>query len=469
MKHFLTTALLLFCCCHETAPPPPIGDSDASKPPPHPPGSACGFTQSTFALPTTSGVSGAPFGALSGTTSCTNGTGSLAYQLLDMDGDGRADLLVTSTCDDPSVGVNAWLVFPSTASGFGAAQRFALPTFPAGCGKLALADVDGDLHLDLLVTSLCTDTSVGTTQWIVHRNTGSDFDANGTSFALPPGAASASFPSLEVDSPSCQAGHPAYAFYDVTGDAKADLVETAACDDATVGVAYWRVYPGDGAGVGAPITFGLPGGAAFVAPAAGDLDCQRTPVAPRYAVRDFDGDLAPDLVVTGSCVDALAGSTRWLVYANQKTSFATQPTTVDLPAFVGAPSGAYAALAGTTACTTGALTHAAYDVDGDLKPDLVVTRACGDPLTGVTQWLVYPNDGASFGAAAAYTLPAALGATSASPQGALTGALACGGTQQPAFGAAHLLGRELDVVLTSTCSDPGVGVSRWLTLAASCQ
>ena len=36
-------------------------------------------------------------------------------------------------------------------------------------------------------------------------------------------------------------------------------------------------------------------------------------------------------------------------------------------------------------------TYATLDIDGDLKPDLVVSRRCSDPDVGKTKWLVYEN------------------------------------------------------------------------------
>jgi hypothetical protein len=35
--------------------------------------------------------------------------------------------------------------------------------------------------------------------------------------------------------------------------------------------------------------------------------------------------------------------------------------------------------------------YAALDIDGDEKPDLVVSRRCTDPSVGKTKWLVYKS------------------------------------------------------------------------------
>jgi hypothetical protein len=449
--------------------PNQLPDSDGGLFSPHPIGSPCGFAETTFALPTVTGASSPALGALSGQTTCTSGTGALAWELVDLNGDGLVDLVVTSTCDDATVGRTGLLVYPNTGTGFGPAVRFALPAIAqtAGCASFALVDVDGDLLLDLVATSLCTDPTVGTSQWLVFKNVGGSFATAAASLPLPPGAAAGAYPSVEVDAPTCTAGKPAFAFYDLTADGKPDLVVTTACDDASVGVSHWRVYPGTGAGFGPAISFGLPGAGDFYAPLAGAMQCQGTLAAPAYALVDFDGDFLPDLVVTQSCADSAAGTSHWLVYPNQKTAFATSPTIVALPGFAGAPERAYGAVSGTTPCTNGSLGYALVDFDGDLKADLVVTSACGDAQTGVNQWLVYPGNGTAFTGPKSYGLPAALGATTKSPAASLTGSIACG-TPATAFDVARLVGAPLDLAVTASCSDPGAGVSRWLVFAPEC-
>lgn len=469
MKRALAAAACLVACQSETM-PNQLPDSDSGIYTQHPIGSPCGFNETTFALPSIAGASSPPLGVLSGQTNCTSGSGALGWELADMNGDGLVDLVVTSACDDATVGRTGLVVYPNTKTAFGSPLRFALPAIAQtpGCASFALVDVDGDLSLDLVATSDCNDASVGTSQWLVFRNVGGTFDTTAAPFALPPGAAAGAFPSIEVDAATCTAAKPAYAFYDVTGDGKPDVVETTACDDASVGVTHWRVYPGASGGVGAATSFTLPGAGDFYAPLAGTELCQGALAAPSYTVMDFDGDLRPDLVVTKSCSDLDAGASHWLVYPNQKTSFASTATTVDLPGIAGAPLGAYGATSGTTACTTGSLTHALVDFDGDLKADLVVTSACSDALTGVGQWLVYPGNGTSFGAPRSYALPAALGATSKLPAATLSGSIACG-APATAFGVSRLLGAPLDLVVTASCTDPGAGVSRWLAFAPSCQ
>ena len=93
-----------------------------------------------------------------------------AYALLDVTGDGWLDMLVYQVCGDLDVGTTHWLVHPGSASGFGAAQQFSLPTgygmfafenlaeprFDCGASKpaFALMELDGAPGIDLVVYTL---------------------------------------------------------------------------------------------------------------------------------------------------------------------------------------------------------------------------------------------------------------------------------------------------------------------------
>ncbi len=438
-------------------------------------GTGCGSTALSFVLPVPpAGIQGTPFPQISGSAACST-TSTFDYSVLDFNGDGREDLLVTQTCEDPNIGIGALLVYTNTGSAFAPAIQYALPALPTtpDCVQSALIDVDGDAQLDFVVTSLCTDTTVGTTRWLVYPNTGSAFDLSGQSYALPTNAALHAFPSVEVDVANCSLTQPAFAFYDITGDAIPDIVVTTACDDATIGITHWRVYPGTATGVTAPATFTLPGNSVFATPLSGVIACAQNAVStPSYSVVDFNGDSKPDLVVTQSCTDTNAGLAHWSVFTNDGTAFTEQPTFVPLPVLAQQPSGAFDALTASVPCSASAsltFNHTFVDFDGDLKPDIVATETCGDPLVGASYWLFMRNNGTSFDAPEVFELPAALDATKSNLANNLTGALACSGSSSTLqFGSTSLLGLPLDVVITASCSDPSVGVSRWLAFVPSC-
>ena len=449
-------------------------------------GGSCGLPPSPadFALPTTLSVPTGALTATSGTASCANG-GRFHWTLRDLDGDLQPDLVVDSACDDATVGDLVWRVYPNVGSGFGAPIRFALPqpALDPQCFAWTLVDADGDRRPDVVVTSSCTDATVGTTRWLVLPNTGAGFGA-AVPFALPANFASGAFAALESDAPACSPGpRPAYAFFDVDGDAKPDLVMTATCDDASIGTTAWRVHKNVGGGVAAqPTRLALPTKpavsiGAFTSPTGSAGACGAGRFVPRWSLVDLDGDLTPDLVVTGVCADPTVGATSWLFYRNAEGSFADAPARIAMPVIVGAPAAPFASLSSEPSCANannanananGQPGYALVDVDGDLRRDLLVTRACGDVTTGVTRWLVYRNTGGAFATTPTpFTLPALLGATAASPLG-LSGAASCAATPRPTFTSGYLARGRFDIVVTAACHDPTVGTSRWQIYEASC-
>lgn len=494
---FVGALLLAACARVETKPPPAEPSLEAGEDagitgvgtmpsaPAAEPAVACGYPTSgaAFTLPAILGLPLGAFTSIAGAVTCIDGR-PFRYALRDMDGDRQPDLVVTSACDDETIGLDAWNVYTNTGTGFATtAKRFALPQprLDPTCAKWELADVDGDLAPDLVVTSLCADSSVGITHWIVYRNGPTGFGAP-SPFALPAqandttGAFAAVGPVTTAD---CAKGHPGYAFLDVDGDRKPDLVITTACDNAQIGATAWRVYPSSGAGVGAsPILFPLPTKpfapiGTYASVTGGGPGCQAASAGPRYSVVDFDGDLKPDIVITEDCTDTAVGFTRWGLYRNSGSGFAPTPTAVALPVLPGVSAlHAFDALTAKPVCT-GTQQGPGFttvDVDGDLRPDLLVTRVCAEVTTGVSDWLFYRNDGGGLpSAGAALSLPASLGVTVATPL-TLDGAdAACTASPpRPAFVAMSLAHSKLDLVVTKACADATVGTSRWLLYEPSC-
>ena len=463
---------------NEDAPPIPPGPPGG----PPPPSAPCGFTTGPepFALPLVAGAPTGAFDETSGQVACATGGRSFSFYLLDMNGDQLPDLVVDGSCDDVTVGTSALLVYPNTGKGFGASQRFALPALPttAGCVADTFVDINGDLKPDLVVTSLCGDPTVGTSRWLVYLNGAGGFAASSQAFALPSGFGPGSFVKLEAATAVCGSmNQPAFAFFDLTGDSKPDLVVTSSCDDVSVGTSAWSLYAGNGTGVApSPAPFPLPISpsagqmGAFASPMSGNITCANGPASLRYALLDFDGNTTLDLMVTSACDDPTVGTTQWSVYPSSGSSFAANATSVALPVLAAAPAAALDTLGSSVACSgvAGNLAFTTVDANGDLRPDLVVTSACDDPTVGVSHWILYPNTKTGFGPAQAYTLPEiTLGATTSAPAG-LTGTLDCSGASSAAFVTGYLAPPSLDLIVTATCDDATVGASRWLLFAGAC-
>ena len=329
-------------------------------------GSGFASTPSAFALPTE--YAKGYFYDTSGSTYCDsyNGYARPAYQLMDMDGDGRLDLLVTGTCT----------------------------------GSLA-----GD------------DPAVGKTKWRVYRNTGSGFATTPSDYALPTDYANGYFygtsGSTYCDSYNGYA-RPAYQVRDMTADGLPDLVVMETCtgslagDDPAVGKTKWRVYAGGASGfASAPSDFALPTEYAkgYFYDTSGSTYCDSYNgyARPAYQLRDMDADGRPDLVVTETCTGSLAGDdpaagkAYWLVHAGGANGFSTSPVEWCLPGDYA--KGYFYDTSGSTYCDSyNGYARPAYttlDMDGNASPEMTVMETCtgslagDDPDVGKTKWLVY--------------------------------------------------------------------------------
>jgi hypothetical protein len=485
LAQLATVAAALMACADEAPKPPPAsGEGTSGGPtPPAPAGEACTFAQAPaeFALPIIPGLALGSFRTVTGKATCTNGR-EVDYELRDMNGDRQPDLVLRSACDDTTIGPLAWRVHFNTGTGFDAnPTRFDLPLpRPPACALVELADADGDLRPDLVTTSTCLDASVGTTRWILHRNNGAGFDA-AADFTLPPAPVKGAFTRFESESltAACPGGAPAYRTFDIDGDLKIDLVVPSACDDAFLATTTWRVYKGTGTGFDpTPSSFALPTFPApfrkmYADPRRGTADCGASPLARSYELADFDGDFAPDLLVTQQCNDATVGSTRWLFYRNEGTRLAPEPRSLELPILVGALGnhGAFHSTSSEAKCESYRPAFTIVDVTGDFKKDLLFTRSCNDPTSGVSRWLLYPQrtDGAFEKTPLTLTLPTVLGGRADAPLG-LSAEASCerATTKRPAFFATHLTANRFGLVVTTACLDPSVGHLEWLIYGNDC-
>jgi hypothetical protein len=446
--------------------------------------STCSFPSvpAAFTLPTIAGAPSLPFAELANTVACASGSNSLAYFLAEMTSDGLLDLVVTSACNDATVGTSVWLVYPNTGSGFASTPiRFALapPTTPANCATASILDINGDFLPDYVVTSLCNDATVGSARWLVYLNAQTGFAHTPVSYTLPPGYSTGAFATTSVTTAECTGAKnvPVFSFFDITGDYVPDFVMTATCTDPSIGTTAWKVFPGSASGAaGSAISFALPTTPTVTSGAyattSATLSCSAIVTRPTYYLYDFEITGKPGLVVTQQCNDTTTvGTTSWLWYRNTGAGFAATSTTIALPTIPGAPPSSFTSLAADGKCANGAgtPTYTLIDIDGNTVIDLVVTRDCGDSLIGVSYWQVFANTpGSGFVSPhRALSIPPLLGATPAAPLG-LQAALDCTAPTHPAFTPAYLAGAPLDLVVTSECTDSTVGDSRWFLFPASC-
>ena len=250
------------------------------------------------------------------------------WGLLDLDGDGLVDLVVNEWASSgiAGLGTSKWLVYPNSGTGFGSASSF---TMPSGFGSLefdaltdtsgtnptwALADLEGDGLVDLVVSEWTSSgiAGLGTTKWLTYTNSGSGFGSAST-FSLPSG-----FDTDEFDALSDNNGDdPTWALLDLAGDGRADLIvsEWVSTGIAGLGTTEWLVYANDGTGFGAAATASLPSGFdtdEFDAISDNNGD------DPTWGLLDLNGSGAVDLVVNEWASSGIRGlgTTSWLLYSN---------------------------------------------------------------------------------------------------------------------------------------------------------
>jgi hypothetical protein len=457
----------------------PGGDGGTGAP------STCGFGTPAvpFALPSIVGAPSPAFTALSDSVACATGTNKLTYGLAYMNADAFQDLVVTSACDDATVGVSVWLVYLGTATGFATAPvRFTLPPAPTpeGCATTnSIFDINGDLVPDYVVTTLCNDPTVGTSRWLFFAGSATGFAQTATPYPLPPGASSGAFATTGTTTSSCQgaANAPAFQLFDINGDDIPDFVITQACGNVAIGTTDWQVYLGSATGAAQTSElFPLPTSPTVTTGAfagiSGALSCSATVTVPQFALIDYDADGKLDMMVTATCSEATVGTSAWLYYPNSGQGFAASPVTLGLPTVSGAATGSFTALSATGHCSngTGTPTYTLGDLNGDLRPDLILLADCANPATGISYWELYLNETSGFASTVArFALPSALGASSSALAG-FSGTAACTASpDRPAFTTTYLDDTtSLDLVVTSECGSALVGESEWQVYPASC-
>jgi hypothetical protein len=449
--------------------------------------------------------------SLSRSSSCYSGPANdyPGYRVFDIDGDALPDVVMSSDCNDPTVGHTRWMVYKNTGAGFAAAPTpWPLPGYvtsrsnpftnslsrSSSCYSgpandypgYRVFDIDGDKRPDVVMSSDCNDATVGHTVWMVYKNTGAGFAAAPTPWALPGYVTSRSNPftnSLSRSS-SCYSGpandYPGYRVFDIDGDARPEVVMSSDCNDATVGHTVWMVYKNTGAGfAAAPTPWALPAYATsrtnpFTNSLSRSSSCYSGPANdyPGYRVFDIDGDARPEVVMSSDCNDATVGHTVWMVYTNTGAGFAAAPTAWSLPGYATSRSNPFTnSLSRSSSCYSGPANdypgYRVFDIDGDARPDVVMSSDCNDTAVGQTVWAVYRNTGSGFTAAAScWALPGYITSRSNPFTNSLSRSSSCysgPANDYPGYRVFDLDGdTRPDVVMSSDCNDATVGHTRWI-------
>ena len=252
----------------------------------------------------------------------SGGDGATSIALADLDGDGNLDIVVANyACDgcltNGSVGI-------LLGNGHGAFQAaLVLDSGGSGTSGIAVADMNGDGYLDIIVANACA------------AGTFCDGNSNTGSVAVLLGNGDGTFQPAKVYSSGNQISRY-LALGDFNGDGKLDVVVADGCGGC--GHQNFTVLLGDGhGGFQPPQTYGL--GAEPIGITAGDVN----------------GDGKLDLVIGLEGAAGQNGPTV-VLFGNGDGTFPNSRTLF--------PAGAFPSLA---------------DLNGDGKLDLLVAVACSNP------------------------------------------------------------------------------------------
>jgi hypothetical protein len=314
----------------------------------------------------------------------------------DIDGDGNPDVVLANQCIDPNTcttGAVSVLLGHGDGTLRGGVNYSASAWFSY---SVAIADVNGDGKVDLLLASACNDSnscSYGTASVLLGNGDGT-FQ---TGISYDVGAQDA-FSVVAAD---------------VNGDGKADLLVGNECGltDCSNGVASVLLGNGDST-FQTPAIYGSGGLYTF-----------------SLAVADVNGDSKPDLLIGNMCADGTCSSG-------------------SVGVLLGNGDGTFQAAVSYSSGGLYTFSLAVADVNGDGKPDLLVTNECDDNncSNGVIDVLLGNGDGTfrtpvAYSSAGLYALAIAIGDLNGDGKPDLAVANQCGSANDCSTGSiATLLG-----------------------------
>lgn len=393
----------------------------------------------------------------------TEDEGSQHWNILDMNGDGQQDLVATAykagaTSTTFNNGSPYWKVYINNGIGFSETPiEWSLPSGgkisntnngfvefegsssapePYGSENWAVLDMNADNLPDLLVTSREADIGLPQTYgednpyWKVYINNGLGFSTTAQIWYLPPGGLTSNGVLYGFNRPvvagqaMMSTGSNGWDFKDISGDGKPDLIVTSerlanTYETFSDGTPYWKVYLNTGAGFGtAPTTWPLPPGGTisdfmwrgFVSTSHYTSDGNNIGDQ-NWNLVDISGDQKADLVLMSEIMAdenvRVYGDENpyWKVYLNNGSGFSNVAENWSLPpgglVINDTVRGFYTSENNGIGYSDNNQAWGFLDMDGDAKPDLVVTAQRMSGLRqvfsdGGQHWKVYKNNGTGF-------------------------------------------------------------------------
>jgi hypothetical protein len=314
------------------------------------------------------------------------------YSLVDINGDGKPDLVDAQDQNSGSVWVSGnpyWKVYLNNGTSFSTtAQNWTIPAMESSGSNLdqvsganySLVDINGDGLPDLVDAQDQNSGSVwvsGNPYWKVYLNNGTSFNTTAQNWTIPAMESSGS----NLD----QVSGANYSLVDIDGDGKPDLVDAQDQNSGSVWVSgnpYWKVYLNSGTSFNTTAQN-------WTIPAMESSGSNLDQVSgANYSLVDINGDGKPDLVDAqdqNSGSVWVSGNPYWKVYLNGGTSFNTTAQNWTIPAMENS---------GSNLDQVSAANYSLVDINGDGNPDLVDAQDQNSGsvwVSGNPYWKVYTS------------------------------------------------------------------------------